>query len=182
MKKRNRFKNYALKLAAILTPVFIFIASTSYINKTYSWLADNKDVQMSAAVTKAEDFITIEEVKNEPPDQLGLIPAYIKVIKNCNENLNVSFELNGDVARFLVPIAPITISNKENYIPINVIANDNNYYAINNVLKGKNDVMLTGAISIRCFNGFINESRNINISARYLLLKTQQQINYNRPK
>ncbi|MCM0649305.1 hypothetical protein NBE98_13080 [Clostridium swellfunianum] len=155
--------------------IILFIGFITFNNiRTYSWFSVKKEVQISSSVATTEDFITVGEVINESPDPKLTIPAYIKITKNCSQDINASFELQGEVAQFLSPIAPTKLINKETTIPITTILTLENYLAMSRLFNanGKKDKMLAGTISVKCYNKFIKEDKDIKISLRYLMIKT----------
>lgn len=157
-KWQHRLKSTFIRVVAILsgtiiTTVLLFTGSGTYSNFTSS---TDKDVYVKAAST--EDIIQdihVEEIN----------PIYICLTKADKVEINpvIYFSIEGEAAEYLLHINPVVLDTLEKRIPIETNINLAQYMKL--IFRTS---PIEGTIKIKYLNEYIDETKEIKLTSRYL--------------
>jgi len=175
---KNKVLRYGARIMTMLAVgIMISIIMITDIS-TYSWFASTATGTAHVSAAETEDIIeSIEYIPEEKidPDNNKWSKPYIKIKKNPDfEKLPILFfEITGEAANYILHINPVLLESDDYYrIPVETDVNVIQYGQLCTDLNGT----VTGTLTVKYLNNFINESIPIAISKEYLSNRIYEKI------
>ena len=165
-KWQHRLKSTFIKVAAILSGTIITTMLIFTGSGTYSYFSDRTDRDVYVKAASTGDIIQeihVEEVN----------PLYICLTKSDKLEMNpiIYFSIEGEAAEYLLHINSVVLDASEKRIPIDTNINLVQYMKL--IFRTS---PIEGKIKIKYLNEYIDETKEIKLTSRYLRTRFMEDI------